>query len=400
MSKRRKSNDPPAAVLPPPERLWTRRRAAGILTGAALLLVLVLGGVLLQQNGVEREQTAAQKRLFAAAVVTDLLADDAQAESWSEGLRLGTQEIEVELVSGPYKGAVLETVNYLSAYSNVDCQVGTRIIVRLDYDDNGQPYIVSVPNYDRGIVLVGMLVVFAAILILTGGKKGVMALLGLAYTLAGIWFLLLPLILRGAPAIPCSIAIATLTAAASLLMLTGFSRKTLCAGLGCVCGVAVAGLFAWIVGQITPISGFNMPEAEDLVLRAYDSPMEIRGLLVSGILIASLGAVMDVAMSIASACSELREVDPDITAGQLFRSGMNIGRDAMGTMANTLILAFAGATLNMLLLFQVYGYPLLQLINSDHLAIELIQSVAGSVGIILTVPLVALFSARLMRGGR
>ena len=159
MSKPRKSNDPPAAVLPPPERLWTRRRAAGILTGAALLLVLVLGGVLLQQNGVEREQTAAQKRLFAAEVVTDLLADDAQAESWSEGLRLGTQEIEVELVSGPYKGAVLETVNYLSAYSNVDCQVGTRIIVRLDYDDNGQPYIVSVPNYDRGIVLVGMLVV-------------------------------------------------------------------------------------------------------------------------------------------------------------------------------------------------------------------------------------------------
>ena len=128
--------------------------------------------------------------------------------------------------------------------------------------------------------------------------------------------------------------------------------------------------------------------------------MQIRGLLVSGILIASLGAVMDVAMSIASACSELREVDPDIGAGRLFRSGMNIGRDAMGTMANTLILAFAGAGLNMLLLFQVYGYPLIQIANSDAMAIELIQSVAGSVGIILTVPLVALFSARLMRGGR
>ena len=223
-----------------------------------------------------------------------------------------------------------------------------------------------------------------------------MALLGLAYTLAGVWFLLIPMVLRGAPPILSAVLIAALTAAASLLLLTGFTRKTLCAGLGCVCGVAAAGLFAWIVGQITPISGFNMSEAEELVLRAYDSPLSIRGLLVSGILIAALGAVMDVAMSISSACSELRAVDPGLTPGALFRSGMNIGRDAMGTMANTLILAFAGASFNMLLLFQVYGYPLIQVINSDAMAIEMIQSVAGSVGIILTVPLVSLFASVLL----
>ena len=371
------------------------RRWAGIIVGAALLLLLVLGGLFLRQEG--GECTAAQKRSFAVAKVTDILADDAQPEPWSGGLRLGSQEIEVEILSGPHRGAVLETINYLSAYANVDCELGTRVIVRLDYDDQGEPYIISVPNYDRGSVLIGMLVVFCLILVLVGGKKGIMALLGLAYTLAGIWFLLIPLLLRGAPPIPTSVAIAALTAAASLLMLTGFTRKTLVAALGCVCGVAVAGLFAWAVGQITPISGFNMSEAEDLVLRAYDSPLQIRGLLVSGILIASLGAVMDVAMSIASACNELREVEPSIQPGRVFRSGMNIGRDAMGTMANTLILAFAGASLNMLVLFQVYGYPMIQIINSDTMAIELIQSVAGSVGIILTVPMVALLSAKLLK---
>lgn len=371
------------------------RRWAGIIVGAALLLLLVLGGLFLRRE--DGERTAAQKRSFAVAKVTDILADDAQPEPWSGGLRLGSQEIEVEILSGPHRGAVLETINYLSAYANVDCELGTRVIVRLDYDDQGEPYIISVPNYDRGSVLIGMLVVFCLILVLVGGKKGIMALLGLAYTLAGIWFLLIPLLLRGAPPIPTSVAIAALTAAASLLMLTGFTRKTLVAALGCVCGVAVAGLFAWAVGQITPISGFNMSEAEDLVLRAYDSPLQIRGLLVSGILIASLGAVMDVAMSIASACNELREVEPSIQPGRVFRSGMNIGRDAMGTMANTLILAFAGASLNMLVLFQVYGYPMIQIINSDTMAIELIQSVAGSVGIILTVPMVALLSAKLLK---
>ena len=378
------------------EGLCSPRRLAGLAMGAGLFLLLVVGAILLRPA--DGELTAAQKRQFAVARVTDILADDAKPEPWSEGLRLGAQLLEVELLSGPYRGRILETPNYLSAYANVDCSVGTRVIVRLDYDDAGEPYIVSVPNYDRGIVLLGMVGVFALLLLLLGGKKGLMALLGLAYTLAGIWFLLIPAILRGLPSIPCAVAVCALTAVASLLMLTGCSRKTLCAALGCVCGVAAAGLFAWAVGKITPIGGFNMAEAEDLVLRAYDADLEIRGLLISGILIAALGAVMDVAMSISSDCWELREVDPKISSGRLFRSGMNIGRDAMGTMANTLILAFAGASLNTLLLFQVYGYPLIQILNSDSMAVELIQSVAGSVGILLTVPLVALFSARLMRG--
>ena len=386
----RKPTPPPPAASAPSRA----RRLAGLAVGACLLLLLVVGGLLLRSA--DETPTAAQKRLFAAATVTDVLYDDAQPQDWTEGLRLGRQRLELEIRSGPYKGTVLECDNYLSAYANVDCSLGTRVIVRLDLDDEGTPYVVSIPNYDRGRVLLGMLAVFALLLIAIGGRKGIMALLGLAYTLAGIWFLLIPLVLRGAPVIPASVAIAALTAAASLLMLTGFSRKTLCAGLGCVCGVAAAGLFAWVVGQLTPIGGFNMGEAEELVLRAYDSPMEIRGLLVAGILIAALGAVMDVSMSIASACDELRTVDPNITPARLFRSGMNIGRDAMGTMANTLILAFAGASFNVLLLFQVHGYPLIQIINSDAMAIELIQSVAGSVGIVLTVPLVSLFAALLL----
>ena len=372
----------------------TPRRLAGAGVGLLLFLLLLLGGLFLRQE--PAELTAAQKRLFAPAKVTAILADNAQTEPWSEGLRLGAQQLELEILRGPYKGAVLQAVNYLSAYANVDCRVGTRVIVRLDLDDAGNPYVLSIPNYDRGTVLLAMVGVFALILVLIGGKKGVMALLGLFYTLAGVWFLLIPMVLRGAPPIPSAVAVAALTAAASLLLLTGFSRKTLCAGLGCVCGVAAAGLFAWIVGKLTPISGFNMGEAEDLVLRAGEQPLEIRGLLISGILIASLGAVMDVAMSISSACSELLALDPKITAGRLFRSGMNIGRDAMGTMANTLILAFAGASFNLLLLFQVYGYPMIQIFNSDAMAIELIQSISGSVGILLTVPLVSLFAALLL----
>ena len=371
------------------------RRALEIGLSLGLVLILVLWAAVLFWTEEDREATAARKRMFAVAEVTDILEDTAEVQDWTEGRRIGQQELEIEVLTGPWKGAVLETPNYLTIYTNVDARVGTRIIVRLDADEQGQPYVLSIPNYNRVPMLLGLMAVFAGLLVLIGRRKGVMALIGLVYTLACLWFILVPMILRGADPVLVTVVIVALTTAASLL-LTGLSRKTLCATLGCVGGVAAAGLFAAAAGTVSPINGFNLPEAEELVLRAADQGLQISGLFVSGILVASLGAVMDVAMSIASACWELRQVDPKLPRTALFRSGMNIGRDAMGTMANTLILAFAGSSLNTLLLCQVYDYPLIQIFNADAIAVEMIRGVAGSIGILLTVPLVALLSARLM----
>lgn len=377
----------------------TRRRRLEIAIALFLLLALVLWSAVLQWTDKERDATAARKRTFAVARVVDILYDDAEAQDWTEGRRVGQQQLEVELLSGPWKGLVLECSNYLSVYSNIDAREGTRIIVRLDVDDETQPYIISVPNYDRTPMLAGLLLIFAALLVIIGGKKGVMALLGLVYTLLSLWLILIPMVLRGADPILTAILIVALTTTASLFLLTGWSKKTLCASLGCTGGVAVAGLFAAAAGAVSPFNGFNMTEAEDMVLRAFDYDLHISGLFVSGILIASLGAVMDVAMSIASSCWELRELNPQLSRAALFRSGMNIGRDAMGTMANTLILAFAGSSLNTLLLLQVYDYPFIQIFNTDAIAEELIRGVAGSIGIILTVPLVAVLSSQLMKAG-
>ena len=372
------------------------RRALEIGLSLGLVLILVLWAAVLFWTEEDREATAARKRMFAVAEVTDILEDTAEVQDWTEGRRIGQQELEIEVLTGPWKGAVLETPNYLTIYTNVDARVDTRIIVRLDADEQGQPYVLSIPNYNRVPMLLGLMAVFAGLLVLIGRRKGVMALIGLVYTLACLWFILVPMILRGADPVLVTVVIVALTTAASLLLLTGLSRKTLCATLGCVGGVAAAGLFAAAAGTVSPINGFNLPEAEELVLRAADQGLQISGLFVSGILVASLGAVMDVAMSIASACWELRQVDPKLPRTALFRSGMNIGRDAMGTMAHTLILAFAGSSLNTLLLCQVYDYPLIQIFNADAIAVEMIRGVAGSIGILLTVPLVALLSARLM----
>ena len=373
-----------------------RLRLYEILASVLIFAILIGWALALTLPAGDRELTAAQKRMFAVAEVTDVLADNASPDTWTEGRRIGQQLLEVKVLTGEHKGAVLEAANFLSAYANVDAKVGTKVIVRLDVDEQGELYVVSVPAYNRAPVMLGLALIFAALLVIIGRKKGVMALVGLVYTLACIWFIQVPMILRGAEPILVSIIIVALTTAASLLFLTGLSRKTLCAVLGCVCGVGVAGIFAAVSGSISQLNGFNLPEAEDLVLRATQDTVRISGLLVSGILVASLGAVMDVAMSISSSCWELRQLNPGLPKAALFRSGMNIGRDAMGTMANTLILAFAGASLNTLLLFRIYGYPAIQLFNSDAIAVELIRGLAGSIGIILTVPLVAALSAALM----
>lgn len=375
----------------------TKSKIGAYILSAVLLAILIIAGLLLNRPDPDAEDTAAQKRIFCVAEVTQIISDTAEVDDWTEGRRIGQQILLLEVLTGELKGKVYQGTNYLSAYSNVDCKVGSRVIMRLDYDDNGDVYVTNIPNHDRGIVVLAFIIIFAAVLVIIGGKKGAAALLGLVYTLLAIWFLLIPMILKGVEPILASVLIVALTTAASIIPLAGLSKKGLCAILGCVGGVVAAGIFAAVFSAVTPLNGFDMSEAEELVLRSAESELHISGLLISGILIASLGAVMDVAMSISSSCSELAELNPDISRGQLLRSGMNIGRDAMGTMANTLILAFAGSGLNMLILFRVFDYPLIQVINADAMVIELIQGIAGSVGIILTVPLVAFISSRLMR---
>ena len=376
----------------------TRKRWLEIGVSALLFVLIIAWALVLEYTEPDREATAARKRYFAVARVTDILDDNAETQDWTEGRRIGQQYLEVEILNGPWKGETLEAINYLTIYTNVDAKIGTKIVVRLDLDDEGAPYIISIPNYNRAPVLLGLLAVFAALLLLIGRKKGLTALLGLVYTLACVWFIQVPMILRGAQPVVVTVVLVALTTAASLLFLNGFSRKTLCATLGCIGGVAVAGIFAALCGSISPLNGFNLPEAEELVLRASDRGLKISGLFVSGILIASLGAVMDVAMSISSACWELRELNPDLPRKALFRSGMNIGRDMVGTMTNTLILAFLGSGLVFIIYLCSLGLDPRQLVSSPYMATEVISGIASSIGVILAVPLTALITSLLLGG--
>lgn len=333
---------------------------------------------------------------YETARVVEVIADNTAIDETTENVRRGSQQLRVELLTGRFAGEVIGTTNYLSAFYNVYVQEGDKVSVSVNVTREDE-YTVSIYNYSRDIWIWVFIVLFALVLIAVGGRQGIKAILGLGITVFCVIFLLVPLLVqKGWPAIPTTLGIIAFTTFVTFVILGGVQVKTMVAALGSFGGVLLAGLLAWGACKIVHISGMNMDEAESLLLTAVDNGMKIKGLYICGILIATQGAVMDIAMSISSALHEVHEANPRLTARDLFRSGMNVGRDAMGTMANTLVLAFAGTSLNMMLFIYAYDVSYIQLLNTDFVAIEIVRSLAGSIGIILTVPLVASLCAKLL----
>lgn len=379
----------PSASMTPKSRLI---RAAAI----ALCLVLFASLFFYARAGRSTYDRDGVGITYETARVLSVLSDNTEADPDTENVLRGSQELELEILTGRYAGEKVQVTNYLSAFYNVIAREGGKISVSINTVDE-DTYSVSVYNYSRDWWIWGFVLLFVLALLLVGGRQGLKALLSLGLTVLCVIFLLVPLLVqRGWPPVPTTLAVTAFTIFVTFVILGGIQVKTMVAALGGFGGVLLAGGLAWCACKIVHISGMNMDEAEALLLTAVDNGLKIRGLYICGILIASEGAVMDIAMSISSAISELHEVNPSLTARELFRSGMNIGRDAMGTMANTLVLAFAGTSLNMMIFIYAYDVSYIQLLNTDFVAIEIIRSLSGSIGIVLTVPLVAAISSCLL----
>lgn len=332
---------------------------------------------------------------YETARVTAVLADNAVADDRIEGYRVGNTTLQLRLLTGRYAGDEVVVTNYLSAMYNVDVGAGDTVTVRIDTTGVGQ-YQVSIYNYNRTPWLILFVAVFALALMLLGGLQGLKAFLGLAFAFVSIVYLLIPLTLRGYPAVPLTIVLVAVTSAVSFYLLGGWQPKTIGGALGCICGVCFAALLGAAAIRLVHISAYQMDEAEALLLVQAERGLKMRGLFLSGVLLTALGAVMDIAMSVASAMDELKVKRPDITRRELFFSGMKVGRDATGTMANTLVLALAGSSLNMMLLIYSYQVSFTQLMNTDFVTVEVIRGIAGSLGIILAVPCVAAITAVLL----
>lgn len=327
-------------------------------------------------------------RTFEKARVVSITEDNLQ----SNGSRVGSQEVEVEIRTGEHKGEILSATSSSSYLYGADCTVGLRVIVIISESDEYMT--VSVYNYDREIQLYAVIGIFLLVLGLIGGRKGWKSALGLVFTFCCIIFVFLPLVYRGCSPVFAAVFIVMLITVVVMYLIDGFTVKSLCAMAGTVSGVGIAAVCAEIFGKISHISGYNVDDIENLVYIGQMTNIRIGELMFAGILISALGAVMDVAMSVASTINEIYEKSPDLGEKELFLSGIHVGRDMMGTMSNTLILAFAGGSVNTFIYIYSYNYNYYQVINMYAIGIEIIQGISATLGVILTVPLVSLFASR------
>lgn len=238
-----------------------------------------------------------------------------------------------------------------------------------------------------------LVLLFVGLIILFGRKKGLSTIIALILTCLSIFLILIPSIICGFNVYFTSILICVFTIISTLLLVSGFTFKTLSASLGCIGGVMIAGIITILSNHYMNMTGMLDDDSLMIYVMNPDKPIDLRALLFAGIIIGAVGAVMDVGMSIASSLTEITEKVPDISFKELVKSGFSIGRDIMGTMANTLVLAYIGSGLHMTVLLLNYKGNLEEILNMEMIASEILQAMAGSIAILFTIPTTTLFTA-------
>ncbi|GMG95182.1 YibE/F family protein [Tepidimicrobium xylanilyticum] len=315
-----------------------------------------------------------------------------------EGLLGQVQYVKLQILSGKFKGQIFEVENNLSNNMAYDIVVkeGDRVIVGIEeYEEDFVE--VYITDYARQSYVFYLLALFILLILAIGRGKGLKAILTLGITIFIIVKILLPLMLKGINPIPISVLAAIVITIITILFIAGINTKSISAIIGTCSGVIIAGIIAYFVGSQVRLTGLSSEEATMLMFIPQRVDFDFRGLLFSGIILGALGAIMDVGMSIASSIEEIHNANKSFTRKELFNSGMNVGRDIMGTMTNTLILAYTGSSIPLLLLFMAYETSMIKVINLDIIATEIVRSLSGSIGLVLTIPLTALVSTFLIK---
>ncbi|MCD8014573.1 MAG: YibE/F family protein [Lachnospiraceae bacterium] len=366
-----------------------RKKTAKIIVPIIVLAAFI--GLILWANQVEiTELVTRTGQTFEKGVVTEIVKDNLQ----SDGSRSGQQTVKVEMLTGVRKGEVLEMTSSSGYLFGAGCTVGMHVIVMQSV--SGDTTVASVYTKDREWVIYIFAALYLLLLCVVGGKQGVKGSLGLIFTFASVIFLYIPLIYRGYSPFWVAVFVCFVTTLVTMYLIGGATRKTVCAIGGTVAGILSAGVAAILFSRASGITGYNVSDIESLITLWNVKGIQVGGLLFSGLLISALGATMDVAMSVSSAMDEIVRQNPSISRKELWFAGMRVGRDMMGTDSNTLILAFAGTSTSTLMLDYAYNLPYQQLINSNNIGIAIMQGLAGSYGIVLSVPLTVTLGAALL----
>lgn len=315
----------------------------------------------------------------------------------SSGLiQSGEQRCKVEILGGKFKGQEAEAVNMLSGSLESDkiFQVGDIAHVVISYKDGEILSITMTDHYRINYELI-LAAIFVVFLVAFAGKTGLRAVYSFVITVLTIWKIMVPAYLRGVNPIWCGILITIFLTILIIFLVYGWDRKTIAASSGALLGVLMTCIIGCIFTQAFKIHGAVMAYSESLLYSGYQD-LNLTQIFMSGIFIGASGAMMDLAVDITSAVNEVIEKKPDIGWKEAAHSGMNVGRAAMGTMTTTLLLAYSGGYIALLMTFMAQGTPLDNILNYKYVSAEILDTVVGSFGLVTVAPFTAITSGILL----
>ena len=315
-------------------------------------------------------------------------------------VRSGEQRCELEILDGAFKGEVAVGINMLNGSLEQDkiFAPGDRAQVVVSHDGDTITNVTMTDHYRLSGELL-LAVCFALFLILFAGWTGVRALGSFALTVLTLWKVLVPLYLRGWNPIWVGLAITLFLTVFIIALVYGFDRRCLSAVSGSFLGILVTCALGAVFTDLFHIHGAVMSYAESLLYSGYQD-LNLTSIFMASIFIGASGAVMDLSVDITSAVHEVVEKRPDLSWREAARSGMNVGRAAMGTMTTTLLLAYSGGYVALLMVFMAQGTPLDHILNYKYVSAEIIHTVIGSFGLVTVAPFTSLCAGFFLAGNR
>jgi len=336
-------------------------------------------------------------RVYAKAEIADITLNRIKND---QGINLTETWIFLKILDGEFKGQTKKAVfgGESDLPEEMQYKKGDRVFIGISQNlSEGSTGHISIYDVDNSTGIIVLTILMLVSIVIVGKLKGIASLIALIITILLLFFVLMPATMKGYSPLPFTILISIVSIMITLPIIAGFKLKTLAAILGGVGGILFSAALALIFGAFMHLSGIITNEMLT-VFYASSVKIDIKGLVLSGMIIAALGAIMDICISIASSTTEIYNANPDIDEKEAFKSVLNIGTDILGSMVNTLILAYVGSSLSLILFISMRLDPEMSfwmVLNYNPVLSEIVKSVIGSIGLFVSIPLTAFISIKI-----
>lgn len=305
---------------------------------------------------------------------------------------IGTQKLKLKILSGKFEGNIYDAENILNGQKNIDkiFKPGDKALTVISLDRNNPEKITGVKAQDfyRSGIEITLSLIFIAALLAFAGFTGLKAIISFIFTALCFWKLLLPLFINGFSPIPAGLAIAFVTAAIVILLVSGVNKKGITAMCGCFSGIAFTAIVSVISGKWFMIPGTVQDYSEALIYSGFQ--LNLSEIFIASVFISASGALMDVSTDIAASIDEIHNRLPELPAKELIKSGFKIARPVIGSTTTTLLFAYSGGFMFAFMAFMSKGMPFVCIVNSNYISAEILHTIAGSMGLVLTAPLTSI----------